>query len=116
MYGSADRDQRDDMFFGPDDMFSNIFTFKDPHELFKEFFNNDPFGFSSSPFGFGFNGFASLTPGWDPFPNNYSSFTTFSSEDPFGSSRNGGSSRPNVKKSTTTTTKYVNGKKIETRK
>lgn len=165
-----------------DDLFSHFFKFRDPDEVFKEFFSNDPFNAKNGGFPFGFpsstsstnghgghahshdhhhshhhhhksgghrNGharqaaadnvfspfaFGNLQPFVDPFPNCFSSFTTFSSDDVFGtgagaqaslaqglsgSAGGGGGGGPNMKasmKKTTTTTKYVNGKKIETRK
>ncbi|XP_017493457.1 PREDICTED: dnaJ homolog subfamily B member 6-like [Rhagoletis zephyria] len=80
-----------------------------------------------SPFSsFGF-AFGNLQPFVEPFGNCHSSFTTFSSDDIFGEPMdaadlgNGTGTgktsgpKPNVKR-TTTSTKYVNGKKVETRK
>lgn len=127
-----------------DDIFSSFFHFRDPNDVFREFFHNtDPFGAFNgangtsnghsnahanghasafAPFAnFGFN-FGNLQPFVEPFPNCHSSFTTFSSDDLFGEplTTNGGKSsasapKPTVKR-TTTSTKYVNGKKVETRK
>jgi DnaJ family protein B protein 6 len=122
-----------DMFannFGPNP-FGAFFSFRDPEDVFRDFFNGDPFGdifgrsssnrnqqnsalhrqnnmFGFTPFNFGgFNEFP------DPFlSNGFSSFTTFANT---GDNFNDLANRPNVKR-TTTSTKYVNGKKIETRK
>ena len=119
-----------------DDVFSQFYKFRDPEDVFKEFFQNDLFmPFGPSPFhpqngnGNGHNnafspfGFGNLQPFVQPFGNlGFSSFTTFSSNDVFGMPNGGvtnGNGAPapksNVKR-TTTSTKYVNGKKIETRK
>lgn len=110
------------------------FHFRDPDEIFRDFFEHDsmfdsffgnrnrsqgrmrpsdPFassfpGFSfSSSFGFG-NGFGS-----DPFgSNSFTSFQSFS----HGGGGGGGGSRGGNFKSTSTSTKVVNGKKITTKK
>lgn len=107
----------------------NMFSFRDPHDIFQEFFKSDPFsdnfGFSSFVFpfgggngggGFGGFGFGNLQPFVEPFGNTHSSFTTFTSDDSFGMNGMSNGMRSNVKRTTTTTTKYVDGKKIETRK
>lgn len=103
--------------FNPTDAFNSFFHFRDPQDVFKEFFSNDPFSGRSDftngqnqfmfPFGLG-----NLSPFVEPYGNCYSSFTTFSSNDPFVDN---GTTPKNVKR-TTTSTKYVNGKKVETRK
>ncbi|KAI7684897.1 hypothetical protein SSS_03470 [Sarcoptes scabiei] len=106
----------------------NMFSFRDPHDIFQEFFKSDPFsdnfGFSSFVFpfgggngggGFGGFGFGNLQPFVEPFGNTHSSFTTFTSDDSFGMNGMSNGMRSNVKRTTTTTTKYVDGKKIETR-
>ncbi|RWS06368.1 dnaJ subfamily B member 6-like protein, partial [Dinothrombium tinctorium] len=100
------------------------FFFRDPEEVFREFFRGDPFAdffgrgnnrhngsstavntrdpFGFSPFaGFGFGGFGA-------FDQNFTSFSTSTSFNDF-------SSRPCVKK-TSTSTRFVNGRKIETKK
>lgn len=110
--------------------FSAFFTFRDPEEVFRDFFGNDPFAdifgrnsnrnqnaLNQQMF---FNPFAQFSAiNSDPFAefsdplwgDGVSSFTTFSSSAAFNDLGN----RPNVKR-TTTSTKIVNGKKIETRK
>ncbi|XP_027193639.1 dnaJ heat shock protein family (Hsp40) member B6 mrj [Dermatophagoides pteronyssinus] len=123
-YGSVD-DQQD--FFGANNNhnpFASMFSFRDPRDIFQEFFRGDPFA-DFQPFGVGgftqFNqngfGFGNLQPFVDSFGfnNTHSSFTTFASDDSF-TNMNGNGMRSNVKRTTTTTTKYVNGNKIETRK
>src|SRR5699024_9790934 len=121
--------------------------FRDPDEVFKEFFQNDPFADAFGPFGpspfmnggghrnghrngqngnahynaFSPFGFGNLQPSVEPFPDRFSAFTTFSSDDVFGlptGGQNGHAAaapKSNVKR-TATSTKYVNGKKVETRK
>lgn len=120
-YGSVD-DQQD--FFANNNSFASMFSFRNPHDIFREFFRSDPFAdfqqFGVGGFAqFGQNGFGfgNLQPFVDPFGvgNTHSSFTTFTSDDPFAHV-NGNGIRSNVKRTTTTTTKYVNGNKIETRK
>lgn len=109
-------------FDASDDIFSNFFHFRDPQDVFKEFFaatngfnifgNMGGFG-NGGPMGndiFGFN-MGNLTPFVDSMPNGYSSFTTFSSNNMHEAPK----PKANIKR-TTTSTKYVNGKKIETRK
>lgn len=106
------------------DMPFSFFTFRDPEDVFREFFQCDPFsrfaGFGGSRgnshvdslFGFspfaGFGGFGNF----DLFGN--SSFndgvTSFSSVSFFD-----GTNKPGVKK-TSTSTRFVNGHKIETKK
>jgi len=121
-----------------------FFTFRDPEDVFREFFGGDPFadffGRSSSSHSsghhirnhgpssnalhrredtlFGFSPFAAAFGGFGGFPdlmNNtmnqgFTSFTTFSS-----SNFSDFSSRPGVKR-TTTSSKFVNGKRVETKK
>lgn len=109
--------------FDTTDAFSSFFKFRDPEDVFKEFFNNDPFGSfsggagfpngSQDQFMFSF-GLGNLSPFVEPYSNCFSSFTTFSSNDPFVN-ESGTTPKANVKR-TTTSTKYVNGKKVETRK
>ncbi|XP_046678950.1 dnaJ homolog subfamily B member 6-A isoform X3 [Homalodisca vitripennis] len=111
------------------------FTFRDPEDVFREFFGGSPFqelfggsrqrhshpsgnALSSqlfSPFGFGLGlGFEDMFGAGhgglpdDPFLGS-TQFTSFSTS--FGS----GSSNPAVKR-TSTTTKFINGKKITTKK
>lgn len=126
-------DYDDNNFGRADDVFASFFKFRDPDEVFKEFFKNDNmfgfgFGFpSQNGFGFGANGngggfgaagfpfnFGNLTPYVESYPNCHSSFTTFSSDN-FNFDDTRTATRSNVKR-TTTSTKYVNGKRIETRK
>lgn len=98
------------------------FSFRDPEEVFREFFGGrDPFAefFGTSGFpGFGqsmFPGFGvgSSDPFMDPFgdmgrSNGMTTFSTSSFSGPQGASGNF--------RSTSTSTKYVNGKKIVTKK
>lgn len=109
------------------------FSFRDPDEVFREFFGGDPladfFGASSRPdssvqsrrdggyfgfpgfgFGFGGGGFEDLFNNAAATGQGFTSFTT-SSFSTFGE----GSGRGNVKRSSTST-RIVNGKKVETRK
>lgn len=120
--------------FGAEDFFSDFpgfsFSFRDPEDVFREFFGCDPFtdlfGGASSRhqqgslnrrqdamfgfpgFGFGFGGFP------DPFSGTgfNDGFTSFSSSSfSFGQ---GGGGRAGVRK-TTVSTKNIGGKRIETR-
>ena len=128
--------------------FGFTFSFRDPQDIFNEFFGSDPF---ANMFGFaapnhhghhhhghhhghrgqssalnqhngGLFGFAPFNFGFGaPFmpndhlnggaPGGFTTFTTFSTNLNNGASPN----QTNVRK-TTTSTKYVNGKRIETRK
>lgn len=113
MYGTTNGQQE---YFNTNPSF-NMFSFRDPHDIFREFFHSDPFAdsfgeaFSMFPFRSAGSGFAF---DMHPFLNAHSSFTTFTSDDSFNNMGQG--ARSNVKRTTTTTTKYVNGNKIETRK
>ncbi|CAG2178892.1 unnamed protein product, partial [Oppiella nova] len=116
----------------PGHPFQAFFTFRDPEDVFRDFFGSDPF---SDLFGggrpsahtnhtsamnrqnnmqFAFNPFAQFGLGSMDHMNDHlwgdqsSTFTTFSTFNDLGN-------RPNVKR-TTTSTKYVNGKRVETRK
>lgn len=105
----------------------HMFSFRDPFDIFREFFDSDPFGssenfvfnqpFNAFPFSINGNGFGfgNLHPFATSIGNTHSSFTTFTSDDSFNMN-NGNGVRSNVKRTTTTTTKYVNGKRIETKK
>lgn len=134
--GGAGRYHADSaQFFNHNDFaspFGAFFSFRDPEDVFREFFGGDPFadmfggrsrgqrsnrqsaslrqnnlfGFPSFGFGLGFPDIIA-----DPnLSHGVTSFTTFSTSnfDDFAS-------RPGVKR-TTTSTKYLNGKKVETRK
>lgn len=115
------------------DMFGNnaffTFSFRDPEDVFRDFFgSSDPFadllGFYS-PTGMAgngavrrndFPGFPGLMPFNDFFgpsalSSGFTSFNTTSMSAGFST----GAHRPNVKR-TSTSTRFVNGKKIETRK
>ncbi|RWS31521.1 dnaJ subfamily B member 6-like protein [Leptotrombidium deliense] len=103
----------------------SFFTFRDPEEVFREFFNNDPFanlfgnyqngnGSSnavntrSNLFGFPpFNAFGGFGGGFDAFDQSFTSFQSGAFHDV--------NSKPCVKK-TSTSTRFVNGRKIETKK
>ncbi|XP_076360784.1 dnaJ homolog subfamily B member 6-B-like isoform X1 [Tachypleus tridentatus] len=104
------------------------FVFRDPQDVFREFFENDPFAdfFGRPPgqsrmgdsravnrreggfFGVPGFGFSDLLNG-SGFSEGFSSFSTSS----FASSFDGSSGQPNVKK-TTKSTRIVNGRRIET--
>ncbi|XP_014252786.1 dnaJ homolog subfamily B member 6-like isoform X4 [Cimex lectularius] len=95
-------------------LFGFPFTFRDPEDVFREFFGNsglfrdvgggrhgmDSLSTIFSPFGFNM--------GADMFGDN-SSFTSFSTS--FGSGMGG-----NVSKRTSTSTRFIDGKKITTKK
>jgi len=109
----------------------NSYSFRDPQDVFREFFGNDPFadlfaqmtGFQRpqanhhhhqsqqlsntffDPFGFGFGDFMDTSGG---FGGGFTSMTSF------GGSM-GGSAGGNVKR-TSTSTRFVNGKKIVTKR
>ncbi|XP_017892969.1 dnaJ homolog subfamily B member 6-B-like isoform X1 [Ceratina calcarata] len=111
--------------------FAGTFVFRDPEEVFREFFGDSGFEdlFSDligvgrrgsrhshptsnsistsffSPFGFGFSPFNNLFEGAS---GNFTSFNTFTS---FGGSNVGGAVRR-----TSTSTRFINGKKITTEK
>jgi DnaJ family protein B protein 6 len=101
-----------------DGHFGFPFTFRDPEDVFREFFGGDPFadffGLSSrstaiqDPFNFPRFSF-----GFGAFPDVFSDggFTSFSSQ----SFSNNGPAAPGVRK-TSTSTRFVNGKKIVTKK
>ena len=105
------------------------FQFRSPEEVFREFFHGDPFAdiFGSNVFGrrqhhdrhrHGENGFADhhgrVQNMFSPFSLGMSlDLAGFGHDDGFGSW--GGSNAPNVKK-TSTSTRFVNGKKITTKK
>ncbi|XP_015792958.1 dnaJ homolog subfamily B member 6 [Tetranychus urticae] len=77
----------------------NSFTFRDPESVFREFFGTDPF--------FSFFGDGGMhNP--DTFFNPVRSFDIFNSSSNMAS-------KPGVKR-TTTSTRFVNGRKIETKK
>jgi len=103
------------------------FSFRDPEEVFREFFGSDPFAdfFGSvmprqdriqqslfQPFGRnpGFGGFF----GFQDFFGRDPGFTSFSSSSSFGTF-GGGPTGANVRK-TSTSTRFVNGKKLVTKK
>jgi len=95
------------------------FHFRDPQEVFREFFGGrDPFaeffGHTGFP-SFGGGAFFSDDPFFSPFPDfeNRSGFSSFSSSS-FGGSMGGGGG--GNFRSTSTSTKFVNGKKIVTKK
>ncbi|XP_054156610.1 dnaJ homolog subfamily B member 6-B-like [Oppia nitens] len=127
--------------FGGGHPFNGFFTFRDPEDVFRDFFGSDPtfnnmfrqFGNQNNmtngvpmnphnqhmafPFQNPFAQFGGGFPTNVPFNDHLwgdgvSSFTTFSSS---GTTFNDLGNRPNVKR-TTTSTKNVNGKRIETRK
>ncbi|XP_073970989.1 dnaJ homolog subfamily B member 6-like isoform X7 [Rhodnius prolixus] len=102
--GPGSRHFDDDMDFG----FS--FTFRDPEEVFREFFGGSPFAnlFRAGPF---FDdGFDDMFAGLDQGGGGGAGvqFTSFSSS--FNGPTNG------VSKKTTTSTRFINGKKITTKK
>ena len=100
--------------FSPDFFtgFNGFFKFRDPEDVFREVFDNDIFSFSSNnAFKFGFG---NLQPFAEPFSNAYSSFTTFSSN--FDDQEDAAKQNGQNWKKTTTSTKYVNGVKVETRR
>eukprot|EP00918_Siedleckia_nematoides_P069954 GHVU01152495.1.p1 GENE.GHVU01152495.1~~GHVU01152495.1.p1 ORF type:complete len:227 (-),score=29.57 GHVU01152495.1:450-1130(-) len=107
-------------FGGFDSGFSH-FNFRDPEDVFREFFGGrDPFaeffstGFPAFP-GFGgggmFGGHENIEPIADPFGGSHSGFQQFNSSSFAGPAGGGGNF-----KSTSTSTKYLNGKKIVTKK
>ncbi|VVD03061.1 unnamed protein product [Leptidea sinapis] len=79
------------------------FTFRDPEEVFREFFGGSPF---SALFNFG--GLDDIFAHATSNGNNFTSFSTFNSSLAGPGSAN--------MRSTTTTTRIVNGKKITTKK
>ncbi|KAM6900287.1 dnaJ homolog subfamily B member 6b [Xenentodon cancila] len=122
------------------DNFGNTgFTFRNPEDVFREFFGgrdpfadfmaDDPFddffgggrqrGASRSRMGFGFGGFPGFSHGFSGFDSGFNSFgdmggggfTSFSS-----SSFGGGGGGMGNFKSVSTSTKFVNGKKITTKR
>ncbi|XP_073970991.1 dnaJ homolog subfamily B member 6-like isoform X9 [Rhodnius prolixus] len=95
--GPGSRHFDDDMDFG----FS--FTFRDPEEVFREFFGGSPFANL-------FRGFDDMFAGLDQGGGGGAGvqFTSFSSS--FNGPTNG------VSKKTTTSTRFINGKKITTKK
>ncbi|CAB3224530.1 unnamed protein product [Arctia plantaginis] len=108
------------------------FTFRDPEEVFREFFGGSPFGdlfaeinghghhhrhgrrshpstsLTSSLFGFGMPGLDDIFAHANSNGNTFTSFSTFNSSLAGPGSAN--------MRSTTTTTRVVNGKKITTKK
>ncbi|XP_064613717.1 dnaJ homolog subfamily B member 6-like isoform X6 [Liolophura sinensis] len=83
------------------------FHFRDPEDVFREFFGSgDPF----ADFFRGFGGPSFFTPFFDNDPFNNSGFSQFSSTSFSGPSVGGNF------KSTSTSTKFVNGKKVVTKK
>jgi len=91
------------------------FSFRDPDEVFREFFGGrDPF---ADFFGGGFPSFGGFGGFQDPFVDPFSHFgghgmQAFSSSSYGGPPQMGGGNF----KSTSTSTKYVNGKKVVTKK
>jgi len=108
---------------GEDYGFASTFVFRDPEDVFREFFGGDPFADFFGPvmnrntaiqdsflgfprgFGFGFGGFPD-------FYGNDGGFTSFSSHTFSNMSAPTG---PGVRK-TSTSTRFVNGRKIVTKK
>ncbi|GAB6030598.1 hypothetical protein CHUAL_007459 [Chamberlinius hualienensis] len=137
--GRANTRREQDFGFGPD-FFCFPFTFRDPDEVFKEFFGGDPFANLFGPvmqrpndrmtpslfgpsFGFGFSPFFDTQAGFhrEPFfplwfpPQGAcnSSFTSISTGFNGGAPSQSGGGR--VRK-TSTSTRFLNGKKIVTKK
>lgn len=99
------------------------FSFRDPNEVFREFFGGDPFAdfFASAALQprqdrlqNSFFGLPRTQLGFFGFPDLFAepAFTSFSSSSSFGG---GGPSGANVRK-TSTSTRFVNGKKLVTKK
>ncbi|XP_013399019.1 dnaJ homolog subfamily B member 6 isoform X9 [Lingula anatina] len=105
-YGKDGLNDADIDFGGYDTGFH--FTFRDPEEVFREFFGGrDPF----EDFFGGFPSFGFMGGDMDPFAGfGGSNFTTFSGS-AFSGPRQGGNFR-----STSTSTRFVNGKKVVTKK
>lgn len=104
------------------------FTFRNPEDVFREFFGSDPLGdflvrnaqtnsaINRRDDYFGFPGFVNFGGFQDFFGGGglgqgFTSFSSTSFSTGFGENTN----RPNVRR-TSTSTRFVNGKKIETRK
>lgn len=117
-YGSADIPSSGSGSSFPDDFPGFTFTFRNPDEVFREFFGGqDPFAdfFDDFPFGGLHSGFHSSSSRLGPsrffsFPSTNVDFTSFSSMGGMGSI--GGSNF----KSVSTSTRIVNGKRISTKK
>lgn len=100
--------------------YGGFFSFRDPNEVFKEFFGSDPFGHFFRAFDGGYTNGTVNNHSNNPF-NPFMPFPMFGGfhDDvpSFGgnSGFNDFANKPNVKK-TTTSTRFVNGNKIETKK
>ncbi|XP_076300475.1 dnaJ homolog subfamily B member 6 isoform X3 [Lasioglossum baleicum] len=119
-----------------DTHFTNTFVFRDPEEVFREFFGGTAFsdlykmgvlngGFHRhshpssnsistsffTPFGLGFSPFNVFEGASGPI--NFTSFDAFTN---FDSSRGGGGGGGGAVKKTSTSTRFINGKKITTKK
>ncbi|XP_033337321.2 uncharacterized protein LOC117226767 isoform X1 [Megalopta genalis] len=122
-----------------DTHFTNTFVFRDPEDVFREFFGSTVFSdlYKMSVFNGGFHRhshpssnsistslFTTFGPGFLPYnvfegasgPIKYTSFDTFTNFDTSRAGSGGGGGGGGAVKRTSTSTRFINGKKITTQK